>query len=208
MLSFKFETNYEINPHNILRKSGRAALSPRTNKYKLELIYVCSGLKGNAFPKLKLEIKWSPSPQPAHKSWSQQAESRAGDTRSSRLGVPAHKICRFKMESSKKASDYFGTFQYVRNGINVKNTRAILWRRMRIYIYRNRIKGVMEWEKAARRIPTRSSRYLENILKADCNAAYLLSNYCGVVVGSQIRRTARYTTRADAPLSITKIMQF
>ena len=69
-------------------------------------------------------------------------------------------------------------------------------------------KAMRVGEKAARRIPTRSSRYLENILKADCNAVYLLSNYCGVVVGSQIRRTDRYATRADAPLSITKIMQF
>ena len=69
------------------------------------------------------------------------AESRAGDTRSSRLGVPAHKKKRTKMESSKKASDYFGTFQYVRSGINVKNARARFGRRMRIYIIRNRIEG-------------------------------------------------------------------
>ena len=45
------------------------------------------------------------------------------------------------MESSKKTSDYFGTFQYVRSGINVKNARDILSRRMRIYIIRNRIEG-------------------------------------------------------------------
>ena len=67
------------------------------------------------------------------------AESRAGDTRSSRLGVPAHKKKRAKMESSKKASDYFGTFQYVRSGINAKNARARFWRRLRIYIIRNRM---------------------------------------------------------------------
>ena len=43
------------------------------------------------------------------------------------------------MESSKKTSDYFCTFQYVRSGINVKNARDILLRGMRIYIIRNRI---------------------------------------------------------------------
>ena len=51
------------------------------------------------------------------------------------------------MESSKKASDYFGTFQYVRSGINAKNARDRFWRRMRIYIIRNRMEeGGMEEE--------------------------------------------------------------
>ena len=50
------------------------------------------------------------------------------------------------MESSKKTSDYFGTFQYVRSGINVKNARAIFWRGMRIYNIRNRIEGEGEGE--------------------------------------------------------------
>jgi len=44
------------------------------------------------------------------------------------------------MKSSKKASDYFGTFQYVRSGVNAKKVRSRFWRRMRIYIYRNRMK--------------------------------------------------------------------
>ena len=43
------------------------------------------------------------------------------------------------MESSKKTSDYFGTFQYVRSGINAKKVRVNIWRRMRIYIIRNRM---------------------------------------------------------------------
>ena len=43
------------------------------------------------------------------------------------------------MESSKKTNDYFGTFQYVRSGINAKNARDTFWRRMRMYIIRNRM---------------------------------------------------------------------
>ena len=50
------------------------------------------------------------------------------------------------MESSKKASDYFGTFQYVRSGINAKNARVNIWRRMRIYIIRNRMEEEEEEE--------------------------------------------------------------
>jgi len=50
------------------------------------------------------------------------------------------------MESSKKASDYFGTFQYVRSGINAKKVRVPCWRRMRRYIYRNRMEEEEEEE--------------------------------------------------------------
>ena len=50
------------------------------------------------------------------------------------------------MESSKKTNDYFGTFQYVRSGINVKNARDTFLRGMRIYIIRNRIEGEGEGE--------------------------------------------------------------
>ena len=44
-------------------------------------------------------------------------------------------------------------------------------------------KAMRVGEKAARRIPTRSSRYLENKFKGECNTVYLLSNCCGVLVG-------------------------
>jgi hypothetical protein len=50
------------------------------------------------------------------------------------------------MESSKKTNDFFGTFQYVRSGINVKSARVIFWRRMRIYIIRNRMEEEEEEE--------------------------------------------------------------
>jgi hypothetical protein len=51
------------------------------------------------------------------------------------------------MESSKKTRDFFGTFQYVRSGINVNNARLIFCGRRRIYIIRSRIKTDMKWER-------------------------------------------------------------
>ena len=83
-------------------------------------------------------------------------ESRAGDTRSSPLGVNTHQKKPPKMETPKKASDYFCQFQYRRSGINVKNARAILLRRMGIYIY-----IYIYQDNDGMRIPTRSPRYLE-----------------------------------------------
>ena len=56
------------------------------------------------------------------------------------------------MESSKKTSDYFCTFQYVRSGINAKNARGIFWRRLRIYIIRNRMEEEEEEEDKTIRI--------------------------------------------------------
>ena len=73
-------------------------------------------------------------------------ESRAGDTRSSPLGVNTHQKKKLKMETSKKTSEYFCQFQYRRSGINVKNARARFLRGMRIYIIRNRIEGEEEGE--------------------------------------------------------------
>ena len=52
------------------------------------------------------------------------------------------------MESSKKTSDFFRTFQYVRSGINAKNARVTFWRRLRIYIIRNRMEEEEEEDKA------------------------------------------------------------
>ena len=122
-----------------LEKKNRPALSPRTTYYKPDLTDVCSGLKGNAIQKLRLGIYCSPSPQPAHKSWPAMTESRAGDTRSSPLGVNTHQKKLAKMEMSKKTKEYFCQFQYRRSGINVKNARDTFLRRMRIYIIRSRI---------------------------------------------------------------------
>ena len=122
-----------------LEKNGRPASGPRTSKDKLEFTYVCSGLKGNAIQKLRLGNYCSPSPQPAQKSWPGMTESRAGDTRSSPLGVNTHQKKRAKMEMSKKASDFFCQFQYRRSGINVKNARARFLRRMGILYIRSRI---------------------------------------------------------------------
>ena len=132
---------------------------------------LCSGLKGNAIQKLRLGIYCSRSPQPAHKSGPGMTESRAGDTRSSPLGVNTHQKKRPKMETSKKASDIFCQFQYRRSGINVKNARGNFSRRMGILYIRSRIEGDRGrgrrrgQDNYGMRIPTRSPRYLENNFK-------------------------------------------
>ena len=152
-----------------LEKNGRPASGPRTSKDKLEFTYVCSGLKGNAIQKLRLGIYCSPSPQPAHKSWPGMTESRAGDTRSSPLGVNTHQKKSPKMESSKKTSEYFCQFQYRRSGINVKNARVRFLRGMRILYIRSRIKTTMEWE-----YPPAPPDTLRINLKCECNTIYFL----------------------------------
>ena len=47
------------------------------------------------------------------------------------------------MESSKKASDYFREFQYVRSRSDVKKVRHTIWRRRRRILY---IRNSMEEE--------------------------------------------------------------
>jgi hypothetical protein len=55
-----------------------------------------------------------------------------------------------------------------------KKARHRFWRRMRIYIIRSRMDENGQdndgMRKTARRIPTRSPRYLENIFKINSNA--------------------------------------
>jgi hypothetical protein len=74
------------------------------------------------------------------------------------------------MESSKKASDYFREFQYVRSRSDVEKVRGLIWRRRRrrrrrILYMRNSMeevdKSVYGMRKAMWTIPTRSPRYLE-----------------------------------------------
>ena len=50
------------------------------------------------------------------------------------------------MESSKKASDYFREFQYVRSRSDVEKVRAPIWRRRRILYIRNSMEEEEEEE--------------------------------------------------------------
>ena len=54
----------------------------------------------------------------------EMAESCTRDARSSRLGVNTHITNRPKMKTSKKTSDFFEQFRYVRSGIHVKSARV------------------------------------------------------------------------------------
>ena len=48
------------------------------------------------------------------------------------------------METSKKASDYFREFQYVRSRGDVKKVRHTIWRRRRILYIRNSMEEAEE----------------------------------------------------------------